>query len=356
MVLAHAGPAQLGGGGTLQRYAAGGGGDAADGVAVQQTGLLCVLGDGLRAQFVGQLGEYAVAGAGKGVVDVHLSVGEGAGNGLPAHDGGAGTGEGALEQIRELLQGGREGDCLKDGAWGEGAGEKAVEVDALIPGVPVLDLGGGGGVEGGGGDHTEDLTGLVVIDAYRSLAAVEGLIGDVIQPGVQSEVEVVSLAKGVVRPGEEVIAGELVREGDQSAGADGAIWIAHGVEGGLSDCGVGVVAPLARLVHPGEHVPIPVQHPAHGQLPLAVVQVAVGGEGGPVPPVQQEPDQEQGQAQQQEQGEGQTDHRAFFNLFHRKPPFGLGRPWRGSGCPASWSCGGPGDGWRSWRCCGCPPP
>ena len=57
VVLAHAGPAQLGGGGTLQRYAAGGGGDAADGVAVQQTGLLCVLGDGLRAQFVGQLGE-----------------------------------------------------------------------------------------------------------------------------------------------------------------------------------------------------------------------------------------------------------------------------------------------------------
>ena len=71
------------------------------------------------------------------------------------------------------------------------------------------------------------------------------------------------MPEGVVCPGEKVIAGELVREGDQGAGADGAVWIAYGVERGLPDGGVGVVAPLSGLVHPGEHISIPVQHPAH---------------------------------------------------------------------------------------------
>ena len=53
-------------------------------------------------------------------------------------------------------------------------------------------------------------TGLIVVHTHRTLLTVHCLVGDIVEAGIQSEIEVVALAEGVVGSGEEVIAGELV--------------------------------------------------------------------------------------------------------------------------------------------------
>ena len=53
----------------------------------------------------------------------------------------------------------------------------------------------------------------------------QGLIGDVVVPGVQGEVEVVARPPGGVGPGEQVVAGELVGKGHQRPGADVALGV-----------------------------------------------------------------------------------------------------------------------------------
>ena len=331
------------GGGVQAADPIGGGEPCPDGVLLQH----------VFPQLVGQQGEHPVARVGQGGGDVLLPVGVGAGDGPVPHLGGAGAGPGAVKEIGHALNGGGEHHGLVDRARREGAGEEAVEVRPLV-GVVLLQLLGGGRVqrvEGGGGHHAQHLPRLVVVDAHRPLAAGQGLIGDVVVPGVQGEVEVVARPQGGVGPGEQVVAGELVGKGHQRPGADVALGVPHGVEGGLAHGGVVVPAPGAVLLRPGEHVPVPVQHPAHRELSLAVVEVAVGGKGDPAAAIFHEAEHKQAGAQQQGGGQQEAEQGPLFNLLHRPPPI---RRWIwGPAPPPGGPPAGRAGGWQSWRSAGC---
>ena len=105
--------------------------------------------------------------------------------------------------------------------------------------------------------------------------AIQGLIGFIVVPGVNGEVQFPALrsTKGAI---EEIIAGELVGKGVERTGADVPLQIPHRVEGGLADGGVIVVGSLA-IFHAGEHVAVPVQHGAHRQLSAGIIEMAVKG-------------------------------------------------------------------------------
>ena len=249
-------------------------------------------------------------------------MGKGTGDLLPAHRGRTGTGERAGEQIGNVFNGGGKGDGFEYRAGSKCAGEEAVEVDAFVLRVPIFDGGRIGRIKGGGGDHAQNLTGLIVVHTHRTLLTVHCLVGDIVEAGIQSEIEVVALAERVVGSGEEVIAGELVGKGNQGAGADGAGEITHCMKGSLSHSGVFIVLTVARLIHPGQYVAVPVQHPADCQGAVGVVEMPVGGKGGPITALEEEAKNKQAKAQKQQQSEGQADEGAFFNLFHGRPPFG----------------------------------
>src|SRR5699024_11142475 len=141
----------------------------------------------------------------------------GAGYHAVPHLAGAGAGEGAAEEVGNVLNGGGQGDRFEDRAGDKGGGEGTVEVDAVIGSVALLDVRGGLWVKGGGGKETEDLAGPVVIDGHRPLFPIHSGVGLIVEPGVNGEVEVIARPHGAVGPGEEMIARELVGEGHQGS-------------------------------------------------------------------------------------------------------------------------------------------
>ena len=124
-----------------------------------------------ESQLHRQLGIHPVAGAGEGVGEIHLSVGVGAGDDLIPDGNAAVAGEGALLHAGQLLQRRSGGDHLEHGAGGVQTGQEPVQIHTLIVAVVVADLRRVGGVEGGVGDHAEDIAGLIVIHGGHALAA-----------------------------------------------------------------------------------------------------------------------------------------------------------------------------------------
>ena len=141
-------------------------------MALEQSGRAGVALERLAAELHGELRIDAVAGVGEGAVEVHRPVGVRAGDRIAADFDAPGAGEAALEDVGQLLDGGGGRDDLEHGAGRECRGEDAVHVHAVIAAVAVGDRGRIGGVEVGGGDHAENLPGLVVIDRDGALPPV----------------------------------------------------------------------------------------------------------------------------------------------------------------------------------------
>ena len=200
VVLPHAGPAQLAVGDAVEIKGALCRGQAVDGVAGGEARPLRVLLQGGRPQLLGDLGEGHVAAVGKGGGDVLLPVGAGADDGLVPDLDAARTGPGPLHQVRDLLQRRRQGHGLVHGPRRESGGQEAVQIGALIPVIGLDVLRYVQGVVAGGGDHAQDLPGLVVIDRHSAGVAPQGLVGGVIVPGVDGQVQIIPLlgAEGTV--------------------------------------------------------------------------------------------------------------------------------------------------------------
>ena len=102
--------------------------------------------------------------------------------------------------------------------------------------------------------------------------------------------------------------------------------------------GVAAVDPLAVL-HLGEHITIPVQHPAGQKGAGGGVEVAVEGGGRPFSAVFEEQNHKDGQARGQDSGDEQADPGPAFDLTHREHL----ASWdgqTGAACAAEW---------QSWR-------
>ena len=222
LILSHAGPAQLAvrdvfpGKGALCR------GQAVDIIAVCQPRLLRVCFQSFGPQLLSDLGEGHIAGVCEGVTDVLLPVGAGADDGLVPDLHAALAGPGAVLQVRQFLQRRRQRHCLIDGARREGGGQEPVQVRALVPVVGLDIRGDMQRVIAGSGDHTENLSRLVIVHCHRARVAVQGLVGLVIVPGVDGQIQVAPPvgAEGAVQ---QTVARQLVGKGVQGAGANIAL-------------------------------------------------------------------------------------------------------------------------------------
>ena len=192
----------------------------------QQSGAFGITPERVAAQFHGELGEYAVAGAGQGVAKIHLTVGVGAGDAVAFDVHTAAAGEGAVPQVRDMIHSGGGSDQLKDGTGGKGGGEEAVEIDALVTLVVVTDLRGIGGVKGRSGHHAQDITGLIVVNSHGALPSRQSLVGGAVELGVKGEIEPVPACGGA---GEEVVADEMAVQSGFGRGGDVVVGVAHRV-------------------------------------------------------------------------------------------------------------------------------
>ena len=71
------------------------------------------------------------------------------------------------------------------------------------------------------------------------------------------------------------------------------------MKGSLSHSGVFIVLTVARLIHPGQYVAVPVQHPADCQGAVGVVEMPVGGKGGPIATLEEKAQDKQPKTQKQ---------------------------------------------------------
>ena len=147
----------------------------------------------------------------------------------------------------------------------------------------------------------------------------QGLVRLVVVPGVNGQIEVVSLL-GPKGPVEQVIARKLIGKGIQSAGADVALEVSHRVERGLAHIHIIIIGTLSVVCHGGEHVSVPVQHRAAGQLAVRIIKVAVKGRRGPAAAIEQILAHEYAHSRRQAQCQDQAHQRSSFNLLHAVPP------------------------------------
>lgn len=92
--------------------------------------------------------------------------------------------------------------------WTRGTGSDR----PLIPGIGFDVLRYIQRVVTGGGDHAQNLAGFIVVYRYGACMAVQGLIGFIVVPGVNGEIQFPALcsAEGAI---EEVIASQFVSKG-----------------------------------------------------------------------------------------------------------------------------------------------
>ena len=150
-VLPDAGPGQVGLGGLAQVHVARSGADAVKFDGIRHADALGIALQRVRSQLLGDLAEGAVAGVGQGLLEAEIAVGAVAGDDLAAGLVAAVAVEGLGLDVRDLLDGRRRRDQLKDGAGDVGGVEEAVDVDAVVGAVALVDLGDVVRVVGGRG-------------------------------------------------------------------------------------------------------------------------------------------------------------------------------------------------------------
>ena len=281
LVLPNAGPTQgvfVAGGGET----AGGRGETADVDALQQAGRLGITFQGLPAHFNGQGGECTVAGVGQRAGEVLTAVNAGAGDLLPVYRQRAAARIGEAGFVVEGLQSGGGGHQLEGRAGGVGGGEKAVEIGAVIfavSGVHPGDFRFIVRVVGGRGEHTEDITGPVVVQGHGALLPGHGVVGRVVQVGVQGQRDGVAGAGGA---GDQAEAHQLIGKDRFCASSDVAVPVSHSVERGNPGGFVCAVGSGGAVVQDGA---VPVADGAGGNFALSI-DVLICGKGGPLSAVQ----------------------------------------------------------------------
>ena len=237
---------------------------------------------------------------------------------LPDLDGpGALPGPGL--QTRQIFQRRRQGDGLVNGTGGKNGGQEAVHIGPLPAVIRLNVLRNIQRVIAGGGNHAEDLPGLVVVHRHRPGMAVQGLISLVIVPGVkgQGQLPAPVRAKG---PVDQIPTRHPVRKRVQRPSPDVPLKVPHSVERRLTNHLAVIVSPLP-IFRGGQHIPVPVQHSPGSQLPLAVVKVTVKSGGRPASPLRQIAEEEKNHPRRQRQSQQKANHRPVFNFLHKNPPF-----------------------------------
>ena len=210
------------------------------------------------------------------------------------------------------LQRGSGGDQLEGGAGGIGAGQEPVQVSAVVVAVAGRHLGHFRvvrRVKGGSGEHTEHLTGLVVIQSHHPFPACHGLVGGVVQVGVQGQFNGVAGAGGA---SDEAEAHQLVSEQVFRPRVDVPLLVADGVEGG--DAG-GLVVAVVALGAVKEHRAVPIQDRAGGDTAVGV-HVLVAIEGRPLSTVLHVKGAQRHRPGGQGQDEQEHKEGASLELFH----------------------------------------
>ena len=241
-------------------------------------------------------------------------MGVGAGDDLIPDGNAAVAGEGALLHAGQLLQRRSGGDHLEHGAGGVQTGQEPVQIHTLIVAVVVADLRRVGGVEGGVGDHAENIAGLMVVHGGHALPAVQRLPRRPAEVGIYGEIYLVTAGEGA---GKGVKADEPGLERLQCRGGDVPQLIPHGVEGGLPQGAVLVIDAGGAVIEDGA---VAVQH-LTGADHAVGVGMTVGGEGGPRLPPEGVAQAEQRQPQPQQYDQQQEQDGAEFHLLHRASSF-----------------------------------
>ena len=251
-VLPDAGPGQVGLGGLAQVHVARGSADAVKFNGIRHADALGVALQRVRLQLLGDLSEGAVAGVGQGLLEAEIAVGAVAGDDLAAGLVAAVAVEGLGLDVRDLLNGRRRGDQLEDGAGDIGGVEEAVDVDAIVGAVALVDLGDVVRVIGRRGHGAEDFAGLVVVDAYGPLLPVQGRQGRRLHLCAQGEGHSPLSLSGPVGAGEEVVADQIVGVFLHQPRGDVAGAVAQDVHGGhAQQLTVGVIAAVGGVQQDG---------------------------------------------------------------------------------------------------------
>ena len=246
MVLADARPAQLAVGNAVPVKGTFGGGEAVHGIGTGQACLFRILLQGVRPQLLRNLGKGHVAGIGEGLFQGLFPVDAGAGDGLLPHLDAAGAVPGPRLRIRQVFQRRRQGHGFEHGPRHKGRGKKTVQIGPFIAVILLQIRRNIHGIIAGRRNHAQNFTGFVVVHRHRPGVAVQGLVGFIVIAGVDGQVEIAALlrAEGSVH---QIVARQLVRKGVQHPGADLAVQVPHGVEGGLADLRAVVIGAAAVL-------------------------------------------------------------------------------------------------------------
>ena len=238
----------------------------------------------------------------------------GTGDGIAVDVHAAGAAEGAVCHALQLFQGGGCGDNLENGPRSEGGGEKTVQVHAVVAAVAVLNFRGVGGVEGGCGDHAEDLSGLIIVYADGAFGTVQGLIGCCLQAAVQGQVYPPA---ATVDAGDRVVVQKLLFKVLQGGGGDVPGGIAYGVEGGPAKGAVVAVGPGGGVE---QNFTVAVNDLA--QNGHAVVKGSgIAREGGPAAGQDRITDAVKDQPRQKQQEQYINKECALLDLFHLRSSF-----------------------------------
>ena len=271
---------------------------------------------GFAAEFDGQLTEHTVARVGERFLDILFAVSVRAGDFLAADVDRAGARPLALEQVGDVLDSGVDGHNLEDRARNRVRGQQAVNVNAVPRGIVRRNVRRIGRIKRRCGHHAQNFTGFIVINANRSIHSVQSLIGDIVQIGINRQIQAVAGAERRIYAGEQIVAGQLIRERGERTRADVAVFVAYGVQCGAPDGCVIVVDAVAVLVERGQHIAVPVEDGAAFQLTGVVIEMTVVRVGGPVAAVHDKPEAEERQTQTEQCGEDQTENTAFFDFPH----------------------------------------
>ena len=222
----------------------------------------------------------------------------------------------AAEQVGQVFDRRVERHHLEDRAGDRVCQQQTVDVHAFPSRVLRVDGGRVGRVKGRGRNHAQDLARLVVVHTHRAAHPAQRLIGDVVEVSVDGQIQVVARAERRIYAGQQVVAGQLIRECGQRTRTDVARRVAHRVQRGATNVAVRIIGAVAVLVQRGEHITVPVKNSTALELAGIAVQMPVIGIGGPVAPVYNKLEAENSQSEAEQRRQDQAEHTAFFDFPH----------------------------------------
>ena len=174
--------------------------------------------------------------------------------------------EGPLKQVWDDVDGRRRCDSLENRPRNHRRPQHPVDEHAFIGRVVVPNLRRVLGVEGGRGNHAQNLAGFIIVDSHRPPPAVQSAVGGGAELGVQGQRQILSAA---VDSSNGVITGQLAGEAGLDARTHPALGVAYGVHRAQPDGPAVVILPSA-LRRLNQNLTVSVQHPASAQTAVGV--------------------------------------------------------------------------------------